>query len=1206
MYVFCFGLDTECHFWQGLFDEAGVELVSVNLYELENRNKMAEVLKMIEDQVMKAKDPSLQTGTGLNQAPVLVLYRHMTMDANVEEYFRSLPSKAMRLPIGAEAIMLDRGNANPVFAEQLNQYLLYSGEENTLNAGRYILKNLMHIAGIDQIDAPIPTPFDGIFSFVTDRVYTSLDEYFQDVGKSFPHYVGIITHRQAWLRGSMPALRLLVEKLESFGVGAVLVFTYAGLNSLSFREVSKVYFSIGDELQIDALINLQLFAIRAEEGNSVAEQSVIEYERLGIPVLSPVQSNYIDFDQWLMSMTPLSADLPSALIIPEMAGSIEPVIISTMNSSNGQSEAIVERVGFLAKRLVSLIDLQAKQNHEKRIAVILHNSVCSGVEATIGKAFGLDSFESITRLFSRLESEGYQLGDYPQNGKELFDLFMEKKAFSDFRWTAVEDIVNSGGCLYQMPVAGEYEGYFNELPVELQETMVKTWGDAPGEGMVLGDKLVITGINFGNVTVMVQPKRGCYGAKCTGEVCKILHDPACPPPHQYLATYRYIEHVFKADALVDMGTDGSVEYLPGKANGLSALCWPNVIIGSLPSIYAYNAGVTNEGLIAKRRMNSVIVDYLPPASSGVDEQSRLLLRRIEEYFQSLALANDQDQEAEQEIRKLIDENPAAMRILGQNDDFNQSLMEISNAIKNTESAMNISKPHIFGEIPSAEEMENYLREVHYGDGDDEAFDMDSLDSTLIKANLAQTDNEMLMMLQALQGAYIPPGESGMPDNNGRNILPTGRNMFGLNIDRVPTKTAYQRGISLADQLIECYIADEGRLPEQVAMNMISLDVTRSNGEQLSQFLYLIGVRPVWDREDRVIGLEVIGLDELARPRIDVTVRISGVLRDTWPTAVEIMDKAVMMVSVLDESEADNYLLKHLHEFNASIEPQEDDDRQGNIRIFGDPPGTYGAGLDLALLASAWKDESDLVKYFINASAYAYGINLNGKKSLNEFIEVVKKVDLSTDTTSSRRTNALSESFSTQVQGGFRLMAKHLSDKLIRQYQSTSDLGREIITESLGTNLKRHAEESLFNEFWKESMMDKAYDGASDIMHLIQSVFSAQCLTDCFSDDFLDRLAEDYVNDEEMRNWFTDNNPFALEEIARRMLELYTREKWLPDEDVLDRLKDNYLIIEGDMEGRTESAGDIQAGNVDILNDQDVQSWRELLQEVEKALDISKK
>ena len=287
---------------------------------------------------------------------------------------------------------------------------------------------------------------------------------------------------------------------------------------------------------------------------------------------------------------------------------IEPVIISVRGVLGGKSEALPERAEYLARRIGKLVALGAKPNSEKKLVFMLHNSVCAGVEATIGKAYGLDAFESAVKTLERLNAEGYDTGEFPQRGETLRELILEKKAFSDFRWTAVEDIVNSGGCLYQMPIAGEYELFYNELADKSREYMEKTWGAPPGEGMVLDGKLIITGVRFGNVLVMVQPKRGCYGAKCTGEVCKILHDPSCPPPHQYLATYRYIERVFAADACIDVGTDGSLEYLPGKSNGLSELCWPGIVLGSTPSFYAYNTGVINEALLAKRRMNAIVVD----------------------------------------------------------------------------------------------------------------------------------------------------------------------------------------------------------------------------------------------------------------------------------------------------------------------------------------------------------------------------------------------------------------------------------------------------------------------------------------------------------------------------------------------------------------------------------------------------------------------
>jgi cobaltochelatase CobN len=486
---------------------------------------------------------------------------------------------------------------------------------------------------------------------------------------------------------------------------------------------------------------------------------------------------------------------------------------------------------------------------------------------------------------------------------------------------------------------------------------------------------------------------------------------------------------------------------------------------------------------------------------------------------------------------------------------------------------------VFGAIPGKDEIENYIREVP----DSECTDVPDL-----RIKLAQCDNEMNMLIRALSGGYIPAGASGMPDENGRNILPTGRNMFGMNTDRIPSPLAFRRGRLLAEQLLDSFMNDAGKLPEKIAMNMISLDITRTNGEQLSQFLYLLGVTPVWDTQERVLGLQTLDIKELGRPRIDVTVRISGVLRDTWPMAIEMMDEAVRMVSALDEADEENYIQKHLREYK----------QEGAIRIFGDAPGTYGAGLDLALLASAWNNETDLMKYFINASAYAYGKDLPGEKNVREFIENAKQIDLSCDTTSSRRMNTLSCNFGAQVQGGYHLLAKHLGGKNIRQYQGANERGQKIVTETLAENLQRTLNETLLNPFWKENTLKKDYDGASDIMHMMQNVFSTQCLTGYFPDELLDRLTDVYVNDEETRDWFFRHNRYALEEIGRRMLELHQRGRWNGDEEVITRLKENYLHIEGDIEEGIESRGDIQGGAVDIVTDADVAQWKAKLTEIE--------
>jgi cobaltochelatase CobN len=1134
----------------------------------------------------------------------IVLYQMNAMEFPFSEYLNEIKSVATLIPIGGEAASLGLSNAEPEHITMVNQYVLYGGDKNIRSLEQYLALSVLGDTSFAAPELPKETAFDGIFRFDSEEVYPSLSAYLDDVQPKFETFAAVFIHRHAWVNRNLAALKAICEELEKNGIGAVPVFSSSDGNSPDFAGIADRYFSISGKVFIQALVSLNLFAIMAKDGRSVSEQSTKEYERLGVPVFAPVHSYNINESDWKDANNPLTEDMATALILPEMVGMIEPILVSVTGEDNVDIP-LLDRAALAARRIASWIKLRTTENKDKKIALMLHNSVCSGVEATVGRAFGLDALESTVKMLRRLAAEGYNVTDIPESGEALLDLIMSKKAFSDFRWTSVEDIVGSGGSLYQMSVKSEYEAYYLDLPETSREYMEQVWGVPPGEGMTLNGDLIITGLSFGNAVVMVQPKRGCYGAKCTGEVCKILHDPTCPPPHQYLATYRYLRDVFKANAVIDIGTDGSTEYLPGKVSGLSSECWPSIILDSLPSLYLYNAGVISEGMIVKRRMNSVILDYLPPASMGVDEKSAELSRLIDEYQNAIALDSGQASLLESRMESLIKENPAVERIAG--DDYKSVLLDIQEVIRKADKAKQINiEHHVFGQIPSEEEMNRYIREIWSSEGLDDSNPLFGSDFDEIKDGLLNTRLEMDNLVRSLNGGYIPAGESGMPDENGRNIIPTGRNMFGLQIDKVPTMSAWERGKDLANQLLDQYLKDEGHLPEQIAINMISLDVTRAGGEQLSQFLYLLGVRPVWDKQGRVNGLDVIPLSELNRPRIDVTVRISGVLRDTWPSVVMMMDDAVLIVSNLEEDEAMNFVLKHIHEYASEFNVNLDESRRA-IRIFGDPPGAYGAGLDLALLASAWKDEDDLLKYFTQSSAFAYGKGLDGARKVREFVDIARKVEVSSDITQSRRVNAMSCGFGVQVQGGYRLLAKRLSGRAIRQYQAVSETGSAPVTESLDENLKHIVEDTVLNEFWRESVKNRGYDGAADIMHSLQNVFSAQVVIDCFSDDFIDKIAEETINNDELREWLDKTNPYASEEIGRRLLELQSRGRWNPSEDVFERLKQNYLLIEGDMEGRLEPLGEIQGGSLEIINHEGNELWEAQLSDIQSELskDFSK-
>ncbi|MCK4258630.1 MAG: cobaltochelatase subunit CobN [Halanaerobiales bacterium] len=305
---------------------------------------------------------------------------------------------------------------------------------------------------------------------------------------------------------------------------------------------------------------------------------------------------------------------------------------------------------------------------------------------------------------------------------------------------------------------------------------------------------------------------------------------------------------------------------------------------------------------------------------------------------------------------------------------------------------------------------------------------------------------------------------------------------------------------------------------------------------------------------------------------------------------------------LPESIEKNFIKKHCSEIvntlmDAGI--NENLERRSTIRIFGDPPGTYGAGVDLALKASAWKDEKDLAKIFIYFSSHAYGKDLYGKRYRHEFVENVNQSKISYDLSNSKRLDIFSCSFGASVNGGFSLIKKVMKGKEMKQYHGSREDINQIKVSTLKDKIEESLEKTLFNPLWKETVKEKGYRGASEFMQKMQNIFEWQCLTDKLNDHDLDRLVEEYINDPEMREWFNQHNYFAIEEIARRFLELHQRGKWEADPDILDSLKMSYIQIEGNLEENIgEAKGEIQGGTVEIITDRDIKEWQEKLKEID--------
>jgi len=455
--------------------------------------------------------------------------------------------------------------------------------------------------------------------------------------------------------------------------------------------------------------------------------------------------------------------------------------------------------------------------------------------------------------------------------------------------------------------------------------------------------------------------------------------------------------------------------------------------------------------------------------------------------------------------------------------------------------------------------------------------------------------EIEALLNGLEGGYVPAGPSGLITRGRDDVLPTGRNFYSLDPHRVPTKSAFEVGKKLAEKLIEKHLSEEGRYPENVAIFWMANDIMWADGEGMGQIMWLLGVRPVWLPNGRVKGFEVVPLEELKRPRIDVTIRVSGITRDNFPMCIELLDEAIQKVAELPEPEEMNFVRKHTLE---RLSQNGGDFRSATLRIFCSMPGTYQAGTQLAVYASAWKEEKDLAEVFLYWNGYAYGKGIWGEAKHKEFAESLKSVDVTYNKVVSDEYDLFGCCCYFGTHGGMTAAARYLLGKPVKTYYGDTRDPNHVEVRDLADEIRRVVRTKLLNPKWIEGMKRHGYKGAGDISKRIGRVYGWEATTQEVDDWIFDDIARTFLMKEENKQFFKENNPWALEEIARRLIEAWERGLWNPAEDVKESLKKIYLEIEGWLEENIgDVRGDFQGGSIDIVTAEEIAYWKAKMEEV---------
>ncbi|KKW62848.1 cobaltochelatase subunit CobN [Mycolicibacterium elephantis] len=775
--------------------------------------------------------------------------------------------------------------------------------------------------------------------------------------------------------------------------------------------------------------------------------------------------------------------------------------------------------------------------------------------------------------------------------------------------------------------AKDYRDWFDTLPPDFKDAVTAQWGPPPGEVFVDRSRnpdgeIVIAAWQAGNVVLMVQPPRG-FGENPVA----IYHDPDLPPSHHYLAAYHWIDAVFGADAVVHLGKHGNLEWLPGKTLGMSASCASDAALGNLPLIYPFLVNDPGEGTQAKRRAHATLVDHLIPPMARAETYGDIarLEQLLDEHANIAALDPAKLPAIRQQIWTLMRaakmDHDLGLEDRPDEDSFDDMLLHVDGWLCEIKDVQIRDGLHVLGETPTGEaELDLVLavlraRQLFGGeqvvpglrealglaeDGRDEraaidaaeaqarelvaalqstGWNRDAVDTltdnadvaavlrfaaTEVVPRLAGTAREIDQILRALDGRFIAAGPSGSPLRGLVNVLPTGRNFYSVDPKAVPSRLAWETGVAMADSLLARYREDYGQWPRSVGLSVWGTSAMRTAGDDIAEVLALLGVRPMWDEASRrVVNLEPISLAELGRPRIDVTVRISGFFRDAFPHVVTILDDAVALVAGLDEPAADNYVRAHAQADLA----EHGDQRRSTTRIFGSKPGTYGAGLLQLIDSRNWRDDADLAQVYTAWGGFAYGRGLDGAPAADDMSRQYRRIAVAAKNTDTREHDIADSDDYFQYHGGMVATVRALTGKDPAAYIGDNTRPDAVRTRTLSEETTRVFRARVVNPRWMNAMRRHGYKGAFEMAATVDYLFGYDATAGVMADWMYEQLTAEYVLSDENRKFMAESNPWALHGMAERLLEAVDRGMWAePDQATLEGLRQVLLETEGELEG----------------------------------------
>ncbi|THJ74258.1 cobaltochelatase subunit CobN [Candidatus Frankia alpina] len=1056
---------------------------------------------------------------------------------------------------------------------EAHAYLAEGGPANLGELHRFLADTLLLTGG--GFAPPVTTPAWGV-----------LDRDAPD-GKAGP-VIGVLYYRAHHVAGNTMFVEELCAAVERAG-GAALPVYCASLRTAEPALLATL--GRADALVVTVLAAGGSQPARAAAGGDDEAWDVGALAALDIPILQGLcltggRAAWADSDDGL---SPL--DAATQVAIPEFDGRLITVPFSFKEvGADGLTSYVAdpERADRVAGIAVAHGRLRHVAPPERRVALML--SAYPTKHSRIGNAVGLDTPASTVRLLREMRAAGYDIGpdDGPdalagvaaQDGDALIHSIIAAGG-QDPAWLSAAQLAGN-------PVrisAADYRAWYDTLPADLRGSVERHWGPPPGELYVdrsrdQGGEIVLAALRAGNVVLLVQPPRG-FGENPVA----IYHDPDLAPSHHYLAAYRWLaappaEGGFGAHAVVHLGKHGTLEWLPGKTVGMSASCPTDAALGNLPLIYPFLVNDPGEGTQAKRRAHATLVDHLIPPMARAESYGDLA--RLEQLLDEHASIAAMDPAKLPAIRAQIWTLIQAARLdhdLGLADrphdaEFDDFLLHVDGWLCEVKDAQIRDGLHVLGVAPTGQARVNLVlamlraRQMWGGQrtlpGLREALGL-AEDDTAPRGDVDAAERTALALVTAMEDrGWAPEAVPAALDA----VLPTAPHP-----EPEPAAGPEPEPDSAADPAADSAAADPtdpDPRREAVGLSVWGTSAMRTSGDDVAEVLALLGIRPVWDDASRrVSGLEPIGLAELGRPRIDVTVRISGFFRDAFPHVVAMLDDAVRMAAALDEPDGDNHVRAHARADLAT----HGDERRATLRIFGSKPGAYGAGLLPLIDSRNWRDDADLAEVYATWGGYAYGRGVDGTPARADMEAAYRRIAVAAKNVDTREHDIADSDDYFQYHGGMVAAVRALTGRAPAAYIGDSTRPEAVRTRTLTEETSRVFRARVVNPRWLAAMRRHGYKGAFEMAATVDYLFGYDATAGVVADWMYERLAETYALDADSQKFFAESNPWALHGITERLLEAAARGLWQhPQAATLDALQELYLRTEGDLEDGPAGGG----------------------------------